>query len=200
MAWPTEILSDVKGVLEISDTSQDSLLTTLVNRAKGLVEEVTDRKILQQTFTEYHDGHGEKAIYVNNPPIDTSQTLQVYDDTSREFGSSTLIDSTNLFIDAELGKIIREDAVFQDGIRNVKVVYTGGWVYGTLQGASGATMPAGLEDILIELTVVMYRNIKGKSEFITSKSVEYGVQGIIQTRKYKQILDQLQQYKIIRGR
>lgn len=200
MAWPTEILTDVKGVLEISDTSQDSLLTLLVNRALGIVEEHTDRKILQATFTEYHDGHGEKYIYINNPPINTSQTLQVYDDTSREFGSSTLIDSTNLFIDAELGRIIREDAVFSDGIRNVKVVYTGGWVYGTLQGAAGATMPRGLEDILIELTVVMYRNVKGKSENVKSKSVEYGVQGIMQTRRYKEILEQLQQYRIVRGR
>lgn len=138
-------LTKVKEFLGIpaAETAHDTLLTDLIARATDKVERRMGRKLIQATFTEFHDGLDHPEIQVNSPPIASITTL--HESIDQDFTAGNLIAAEDYIFDVrERGGIVRRKANvdFGEGFQNVKIVYVGGY----------ATIPAALEDIGIKIT------------------------------------------------
>ncbi len=90
--------------------------------------------------TEYFDGcRYNPFLVLKSYPIVSITTL--HDDLDREFDSASLISASDYFLDRNIGKIIlKGTASFQDGEKNIKVVYKGGYIPETTVVA--AALPA----------------------------------------------------------
>jgi hypothetical protein len=127
---------NVKSYLDLpaSDTDKDAEIERLIPLAKSFLEEYCNREFEAEAVTEYHYG-GSRKIAVKKYPIDTTKTLQVWDDWQRVYGSDTLIDSDDYYVDAEMG-IIEFDYPVGGFPGSVKVSYTGGDTPGLIIQAS----------------------------------------------------------------
>lgn len=89
-------LSDVKTVLGVTDTSEDTLLNLLITWASNAIEEYCDRVFGTATYTEFYSGSGTPYLTLNQRPV-TSITSVYLDNgaywgsASGAFGSSTLL-------------------------------------------------------------------------------------------------------------
>lgn len=118
----------VKTFLDITSTSEDSLLDTLVNSMSKAIATFCGRKFVSETFTEYYDGSGLPDLILKNYPIISVTSLNI--DGSRVFDSVTDVTvADNVIIDNNAGIITlwRNYSHFPKGLRNVKVVYVAGY-------------------------------------------------------------------------
>lgn len=138
MADATEYLSlaDLKTYLQITttDAARDALLTAIKTAVEKRISNLVRHDLLAATYTEYYDGDGSDTLLLEHYPVIT--LTSIHDDTDRAFGSSTaktayeIADARNY----EKGILELYDEVFDDGQKNIKVVYKAGY----------ATIPADL--------------------------------------------------------
>lgn len=158
-------LADVKTYLGITDTSEDTLLGALIDSASQAIERYCRRKFKQETLTEYHDGMEVGKLALRRAPINSITTI--HDDTDREYGSGTLVDSDNYTYYAQSGIVVFDgDIVMQDGNKNVKVVYSGGF------GATTAALPEDLQLACQILTAALWTRAKQGAAGIESETTE----------------------------
>lgn len=167
-------LANIKEYLGIptGTTEDDALLGSLLTRVQDFVRSYLGRTITDEgTITEHHDGLGKPYILLKEYPILT--LTSVHDDPDRQFGSSSLIASTDLIQETELGIIRRKFEVpFQDYKKNVQVVYTGGY----------ATVPGAVEQAVIELVASKYKK-RGRIG-IQSRSLKDGSRTFFSSRDF----------------
>ena len=70
-------LSELKAYLWIIDTTQDTLLTILVNSANDFVENYIDRKIAQANYTEYFDWNAQRELLLSNYPVNSITSFKI---------------------------------------------------------------------------------------------------------------------------
>lgn len=116
---------NVKSLLKITSTDEDVILNAVVLGVSAEFENYMDRKIESTARTEYYDIQpGQKIFSVPGYPI--SAVAGIWNDTERDFGSSTLIDSTSYTFLGTQGQIIIDDYTLMDGAKALKITYTGG--------------------------------------------------------------------------
>jgi len=155
-------LAKAKRFMDISGTDDDTLIEELIDSVSAQIEKWCRRKFLSRSFTEYHDGGGYSYVFVDNPPI--TAVASVYDDSDREWTSSDLVSATYYTTDgsyADEGRIQlwQGKLYFYDGVKNVKVTYTGGY----------SSVPADVE-MACHALVSMWFNIRDK-QGLTSESI-----------------------------
>jgi hypothetical protein len=137
-------LAEAKEYLVLSGTSGfDSILTSLLGRTKRNIERFCNRRFLAEQYTEFYSGKGSTIdeehvkIFVKNPPIVAVTSL--HDDIDRNFTSTTLIATGSFTIDGneDIGVIELIDEVFEKGVKNIKVIYTGGFTDGAFFATGG---------------------------------------------------------------
>jgi len=114
-------LADLRTFLAITATTDDDMLSAMINRASWEIESAVDRIFAAFSTTAYADGDGKSAtFYVPFYPLISVGTL--YDDTGspKTWDSNTVVDSDYYQVYPEEGKIVRSDAVFKRGLRNVR--------------------------------------------------------------------------------
>jgi hypothetical protein len=125
--WVT--LDDLKEHMDIpsGDTTKDDFLTNILNGAYHIAKNYIGHDLIADDYTEYHDGDGEDTILLKVYPVNT--IASIYDDTSREFGSDSLIDVDDYFFDAQTGLVtlFQGSASFKAGKGNIKVTYNAGY-------------------------------------------------------------------------
>jgi uncharacterized phiE125 gp8 family phage protein len=147
MSASCDLTTVEKAKLDIGDAGADeTLLASLIDAASEMIENHTGRRFAQAAVTEYHDGRGEAFVLLDRPPVDTGETLQVWDDPGRNYGAGSLVDAEGYTVDAEGGVVRLDSGSFANGNRNVKVSYTGGY----------ATVPPAAEQAANILVAVMY--------------------------------------------
>lgn len=62
-------LANVKSYLGISGSDDDALLTEIINRASGYIEQICDRKFAQRDFREWYDGDGSDRLQLDAWPV-----------------------------------------------------------------------------------------------------------------------------------
>lgn len=140
MAYPTFTL-DAKALTALlsakehlnvkeTDTTQDNVLTRMINASSQMIENYLDRKVLSRTYTEYQDGRKNDRILLANWPIIT--LTELWDDPSGEFTDvANKFDSTEYRFDGSgdvnTGVLLLGGAKFTSGIRNIKAVYDAGY-------------------------------------------------------------------------
>jgi len=143
-------LADMKEALGITDNSQDSLLTNLINRATDIIEKYCNgRRFASTIYTnEEYDGKGSDYLNLKHYPV---ITLTSIDGRSGDFSSpswSALDDAFYKSID-NAGQIYYSGG-FTRGVRNYRVNYTAGF----------ATIPNDLQQACITLVAFLKNQTK----------------------------------------
>jgi len=139
-------LDDVKGYLGVSQVSanDDPLLKRLITSASAYIRNYTTNDITTQTVTEWRKGNGRTNMALRNTPITDVASVTIngisvpnaMDDV--EWATGYIYDSNFLYL---------RGFIFEKGMRNVKVVYTGGY----------ADPPVDIVQACCEIVALIYR-------------------------------------------
>lgn len=119
----------------IAGGQHDVLIGNFAARASAAVRTYLNREPEPTDYTEELDGSGANTILVRQPPIRAITSLKVT--TDRQWSSVSAVDSSyyvyedsgiiTLLPSANLGIFASPNAIFFKGIRNVQVIYSGGY-------------------------------------------------------------------------
>jgi len=141
-------LAEVKSYIEGSttgSTTYDANYGNIIDSVSLYFNNYTGRHLKSSTFTEYYDGNDDRDLVLNQYPI-TSTSVTVTIDPVYLFTTDLTVDSSDIRIYADEGRIWRYDGEFEEGNQNVKVVYTAGY---TSSGMPGDLKRAALETALV---------------------------------------------------
>jgi hypothetical protein len=124
-----DTLANVKTSLLISGTTDDAVLTRLMDAADAFIAGHTGRAFAGGTFTELHPA-GHELVFLRNFPVDTLTSLKV--DSARQFGPYTERAIDTFVVHTDRGVIESVDGPFlapRDGRTDdwpgaLQVVYT----------------------------------------------------------------------------
>ena len=149
-----DTLANVKTSLLISGTTDDAVLTRLMDAADGFIAEFTGRQFAGGTFTETHPA-GRSLAFLKNYPVDSVTGVKV--DSARQFGAETLWTADRYVLHADRGVIESVCGPFlwprkrgHDWPGALQVVY------GTATGA----VPPAVKEAFVQLVGHWYRFAK----------------------------------------
>jgi hypothetical protein len=111
----------------------DTLIDNIINSTSSRFEKFCDREFedSESDVTEYHDGDGSiDFIVVRRPPITSITSL--HDDPDRGYNADDLIASTDYTYYSTSGIVKLDGVTFLEGIKNIKIVYQGGYTTSTI--------------------------------------------------------------------
>lgn len=88
-------LSDVKKVLLVDHSGDDTLIGNLISVARQFCEEVTGRSLINRTYSLYLDEWKEDELLLPKPPLVSVSQIKVY----AENGTSSVFPSSGYFVD-----------------------------------------------------------------------------------------------------
>jgi hypothetical protein len=155
-------LAEAKTQLNVVDSGMDATLETWINESSNVVEEYTERKIVSQAVTEYHDGDGSHYLYPEYYPIVQLSSASTPSDSDKlgalQYRTSPDSSWTNIetdvdhiFVDLIRPYIELYDTIFPVGKRNIKLVYKAGY----------ATVPSEIKKVVLEMVQMVYNEHKG---------------------------------------
>jgi uncharacterized phiE125 gp8 family phage protein len=97
-----DTLDNVKTALMVSGSTDDTLLTQLVDAADGFIADYTGRAFAGGTFTETYSA-GQLLVFLRNFPVASVTSVKV--DAARAFGSDTIRSSDTYVVHADRGVI-----------------------------------------------------------------------------------------------
>ena len=149
-----DTLANVKTSLLIPGTTDDAVLTRLMDAADGFIAEFTSRRFDGGTFTETHPA-GRSLAFLKNYPVASVTSVKV--DAARQFGAETLWTADRYVVHADRGVIesVCGPFLWPRGRRDawpaaLQVVYT---------TATGAVPPA-VKEAFVQLIGHWYRFAK----------------------------------------
>lgn len=140
--------ANLKTLLGISSTSQDSLLALIKASVEQFAKTYTGRDLLVTAYTEYYDGDDGAILRVNQHPI--VSVTSIHTDPARDFEAASLVPSDDIIGDARsyaLGFIELLTYRFLRGMKSVKVVYSAGY----------ATVPADLSQAVMLIVAKQFK-------------------------------------------
>ena len=149
--------------IEEGDKGPNTKLDSVSKAVEDFVDSYCMRPLEARTYFNHFDysimdGQGTSWIYL--PIFPVSYVSSVYVDNDRDFASSALIASDDIFFYSN-GKVVSEGGYFTRGRRNVRIDYTAGYapvVGGTHNSAiSTYPIPLDLKQVLIEMAVDVYK-------------------------------------------
>lgn len=106
-----------------ADTSNDELLTDLINEATDAIETRCNRRFLLTSYSEWVDGEGDDELFLKNFPIISVSSLVDGETTLTERESVT--DDGFVVYDEE--GYIWNDSGFSQGHKNISISYVAGY-------------------------------------------------------------------------
>ena len=149
----------VKEYLGITVTDYDDLLDSLISRMSTFIEQYCNRSFDEAEHTEQYDGTLRNSGLIRLNQIPVSAIASIHDDTTRAFGTETLIEASKYVFYGDSGVVQLDHGYeFKIGYQNIKVVYTAGY----------ATIPGDLEQATIELVAYKFQ-VRGKEGIRSEK-------------------------------
>lgn len=146
---------DFRGI-PTATTEHDAELDRIIPAVQEFLERECERVFEKSTVTEYYSGlEWRDRLIVAQPPIVT--ITNIWDDLARSY-ATPLASSLYVIEDANAGLIKLDGVTFQEGLRNIKITYEGGFT----------TIPEDLEQAAIEL--VWAAREKGLSNLVGVRS------------------------------
>lgn len=182
-----------------ADTSKDAILDQIIAGVSGFIETQTNRKFEVVQYTEIFDGHGGDEIVLRQYPLVDVISITIDGaavDLDQEEEDETVI------IDREEGSVWRQYG-FRAGRKNIKVVYTAGFLPPVDSGESGdeesgdaGEIPTALEAAAIRLSARVYerRTAEGVSSVSPGSfsvqykdSVDADITGVLEAFKKRRV-------------
>jgi hypothetical protein len=124
-----------------------------------------------KVFTEYHsiECPGFPSVFTRYKNV--LQVLELNEDTSRAYGSTTLLDADEYTVDKRRGRLVRiagggTPVNFQYGHRVLRNIYTAGFYCDPLR----TKVPSALVDVVLELSLLRWRAVERKMQGVSSLS------------------------------
>lgn len=124
-------LADVKARLGITDTSEDTVLTALIQVATGAIHDFLGYDITSQSRSEIYSGDGRKTLYPRHTPITAVSSLTV---NGVAISAAASVNTAGYVISNQRIDLRGHD--FLKGIQNIALSYTAGY----------ATVPAAVAE------------------------------------------------------
>lgn len=166
-------LTSVKDHLGIAGATQDSRLDTLITAASDQIERFCDRKFIQATIDEFHNGRRSNTILLRQWPAQKPTEVNI--DNDHVFGASTALDSDQFEVLNDSLLVLLDGQRFLRGTRNIKVTYSYGYTF--------ANLPASLKhmanlqvEYLYNLTTKQRLGMESKSK--SGESTTYTTEGL----------------------
>jgi len=124
-------LARVKTFLGISGTSNDELLTSLINSCTDFIENYCDRRFKQKAYTnELYNGNGTNKLLLKNYPVDESSTFKL-EERSSDLNEDDWneIDTEYYFVHYDSGIVERVRGIFYKYPKHYRITYTAGYDY-----------------------------------------------------------------------
>lgn len=171
-------LAAVKLSLGITDTTQDSLLESLINAASSAIVAYVDRDIKRTTYTsQRYAVNGHQYLYLKQYPVQSV--------TSVTLGGAAQTVTVDYFIDSEQGRLYRPNGwvglcyargTFPDafaGARDIIVTYVAGWYLpadlGYVAGAADS-LPLALGDACLRAVATRFAQAKNNANGVEQYS------------------------------
>lgn len=131
LSYALTTLARVKTFLGISGTSDDDLLTSLINACTDFIENYCDRRFKKTSYTnELYNGTGTNKLLLKNYPVIEGETFKI-----EKRGSSynednwDEVESEYYHIDYDSGIVERVDDIFIKYPKHYRITYTAGYDY-----------------------------------------------------------------------
>ncbi len=173
--------ADIKDYLTITGTEKDTKIESLILAVLSFIDTYCNRNFASAAYIEYFHGP-TPTLFLKGVPIASSPVLVLYDDWQREFGSTTIVDADDYYIDSDVG-LVHVDYDVGQGKGTVKVSYTGGY----------SALPADLKQACVEMVARKLKEGDGALG-IPSRSIPEGGNVVFV------IDDILPQTKVVLGR
>lgn len=134
----------VKTRMGISGSAKDAVLAALVTHVSAELQRFCDRTFAAADYVDQFDADGTDVLVLRNRPINTVTDVRV--DPLRLFPTSTIVDSTQYYVDLRRAMIRFVDVVPTWGVGAVKVTYNAGYV----------AIPDDVAKLTIDLIVYSY--------------------------------------------
>lgn len=159
-------LAKLKNYLKITDTTNDTLLSSLVDQASVFIESYTGRKLEAQDYNVRMDGHGENEFLFPQYPINTLTSFQ-YNTGNIGIPVWENYSTDGYFLDSETG-IFSLTFGIHKGIKNIKVVCNAGY----------DTIPEDLQRACMQIATYYYSQAgkttsQVKRERVDGAEIEY---------------------------
>ena len=157
-------LQEVKDYLWITDTSEDTVLTSLLNSSDNIIKSLTWRDFEATNYTEYYNWKWENEFLLNQYPVNTLTSFQ-YNTGTFSNPVWTDFDEDNYKLE-QWGFKIWLNFSLNKWVQNIKVVYDA-WY---------STIPWDLKLATIQLTAYFFNWRKSdwiSSEWVDGASVVY---------------------------
>lgn len=166
-------LADVKAAADVTFTDDDDLLNALIAAATGVVEEMTGKSLIAQSWTRTSEGvSGKTCISLKRPPVTSLTSITYYDGDN----SSQTFDTANVYL------VKDEDRAIIEPIDSWPTMYDRPDAL-AIEFASGySTVPPELVQAIKMLVAEWYDNNLTASE-AKRMEVPFGVSTLVGLRK-----------------
>jgi len=162
--------ADIKTELQMADsvTTYDALLTQIANAVQGAFEYLAGRSLEKAALTEYHSPDKyDRMVFLKQFPVDTGETFKVWEDSSWDYDSDTLLSESDGDYQIHVTKgIIYFNFDLGGGLDSIKVQYTAGY--------TAATLPAVIKQVLVRQGAWWFEQSKNKEWAVTGKGIPSG--------------------------
>lgn len=108
------------------ETSQDTLVEMMINGFSQEAESLCNRKLTNQSITEYKHGRGTNLILLKEWPVTAIASVTI--DASGQFTTADPLDAQDFSLADDQNTIVLFSGTFPRGYNNIKIVYTAGYV------------------------------------------------------------------------
>lgn len=152
---------EAKDYLQITTTTYDTLIDSLIQKASGLIESQANRLFGENSYEEIYFGNDSESICLDHYPVIDVDYLSQDIDTENRI-TNDLIKPSDYFVRVEDGLLELIDDVFckSTAYRTIYVKYSAGY----------ETIPADIKLACLNLISKKYNDITDKRSGIQSKS------------------------------
>jgi uncharacterized phiE125 gp8 family phage protein len=147
-------LSEVKNYLKVDTSSDDTLITTLLQSAREVAERYLNQALITQTITEKLDRLNKPIIYLSVSPVISVTSFQYADsqNTTQTYNSSNYI-VDNFEKPSRLSLAYGKTwPTLYGNINDVTIVYTAGY------GAAASNVPMQIRQAILMMVADAYDN------------------------------------------
>lgn len=179
-------LSQFKKMAEIADSTEEGIITAVLEWISGAMEKALDRWLVKAQYVEVLRPEGSVA-WIKAYPVDLAAAMTVTD-----YGQ--VLASDEIYVDAERGKITRINGLFmQYNYPTLRVAYTGGYPQEGVKEEQSVLVPDDLKLACYLQSMYYWKNRKDlglntismAGESVSIAPVEWlpAVKAILATRK-----------------
>ena len=135
-------ISDLKSLLSVTHTDDDTLFTRIVASASSYFEKQIGRTLSVSSVTEVQDGTGGRVIVPSQYPLVSVTSLKIDGET---ISASTGYGVDGYYLDGDVIRLRGSFACVGEG--NIELAYSAGY----------STIPSDVVQAVLELSAIMYR-------------------------------------------